>query len=61
MFALAGILGLNVEKMISGDTLDFRLRAAIAERASELRDQLDDSLALKIVNRFSEAINAGKS
>lgn len=59
--AWAGLLGMNVEKMLTGDSLDFRLRLGITQHAIELRDRLDDSLALKIVNHFSESINAGRN
>lgn len=59
MFAWAGLLGLNVEKMINGDSLDFGLRVRIAERASELKDNMDDSLALKIVSRFAQSLKGG--
>lgn len=55
-FAWAGLLGLNPEIMITGDGLDFRLRERIVERASELREILDDNLALNIINRLSEAM-----
>jgi hypothetical protein len=56
-FAWAGVLGMNVEAMITGDGLDFRLRERVVERAFDLREQLDDSLALKIINRLSEALD----
>lgn len=55
-FAWAGLLGMNVETMITGDSLDFRLRERVVERAFDLREQMDDSLALKIINRLSEAL-----
>jgi hypothetical protein len=57
-FAWAGLLGLSPEAMITGDGLDFRLRERVVERAFDLRDQMDDSLALKIINRLSEALNS---
>lgn len=46
--------------MINGDTLEYSLRARITERASELRQQMDDSLALHIVNRLAESMERGK-
>jgi hypothetical protein len=52
---------MNVEQMLNGDALDFRLRARIAQRAIELKEELDDSLALKIVNRFAESLEKGRS
>lgn len=55
-FAWAGLLGLNVEKMINGDRLDYRVRARITERASVLRQELDDSLALAIINRLAQSL-----
>lgn len=51
---------MDVEKMISGDTLEFSLRTRITERASHLRQQLDDSLALNIVNRLAESLERGR-
>jgi hypothetical protein len=47
---------MNVEAMITGDGLDFRLRERVVERAFDHREQLDDSLALKIINKLAEAI-----
>lgn len=57
MFAWAGLLGIDVEVMLNGDPFERRLRERIAKRAFELKDDLDDTLALKIINRLAEAIN----
>jgi hypothetical protein len=59
--AWAGLLGISPERIIEGDAFGARLRMRVVERAAELRLSLDDSLALKIVNRFSEAWNKGGS
>lgn len=54
-------MGLDVEKMLNGDFLDFSLRARITERASELRMKvLDDNLAVAVINRLGEALEKGR-
>lgn len=59
MFARAGLLGISVEAMLTGDPLDFLLRVEIVKRANDLRAEFDDSLALNIVNRFAESLERG--
>jgi hypothetical protein len=56
-FAWAGLLGMDVEKMINGSPLDFSVRLRITRAATRLRDDMDDSLALAIVNRLAESVN----
>lgn len=51
---------MDVEKMISGNHLEYSLRARITERASELQQMRDDSLALNIVNRLAESLDRGR-
>jgi hypothetical protein len=57
--AFGALLGFDVEKMISGDSLDLRLRAGMVQRAIDLKEEFDESLALKIINKLSDAINKG--
>jgi hypothetical protein len=41
--------------MINGTPLEFGLRVRILERASQLRERLDDNLAVAVINRLAEA------
>jgi hypothetical protein len=45
--------------MITGSSLDYRLRIRIAERAIKLKEVLDNDLALMIVNRLAESLSKG--
>lgn len=58
VLAKAALLGLDVEKMINGDPIEFGLRVRVVERASELRLDMDDNLATAIVNRLSQWMKA---
>lgn len=59
VLAEAGLYGLDPERMLHGDSLDRGLRVKVVERARELRSELDDSLAVKIINTLSEAMRRG--
>lgn len=54
-------MGLDVETMLTGEPLEYRLRARIMQRAEELKQVHDDSLAVAIINRLAEAMEKGKS
>lgn len=53
--AHAGLYGFDPEKMINGTALEFGVRARAIRRASELRADMDDRLAVAIINRLAEA------
>lgn len=61
MFAYAGLLGMDVEAMISGSPSDYRMRVHIVQRALELRRRLDEEAAIAIVNKLAEGMKKGAS
>lgn len=46
--------------MINGTSFDLSLRVRIVEKASSLKETMDDALALKIINRLADSLNKGK-
>lgn len=43
--------------MINGTAIEFGLRARAIERAIQLRADMDDALAVAVINRLAEAVN----
>lgn len=43
--------------MINGTPLEFGLRSRVVERASQLRADMDDNLAVAIINRLAQSVN----
>ena len=47
-FAMAGLMGVSVEKLLTGTRIDRDIRVAIVEKGIDFQEAFDDRLASKI-------------